>query len=122
MGFATAFVSSATLTSGILYLSVNIHQRNRAYQSALIRQQTAILDSIVHPPPAVAPAGAHQERASLVETAKDRWNSELENAVKRVQAIDWARVRETAEDKVARVWERAIQKGEAGVREIEKKA
>ena len=37
----------------------------------------------------------------LVEMAKDRWNRELETAVRRVYDTDWRRVREQAEDRVA---------------------
>lgn len=37
----------------------------------------------------------------LVEMAKDRWNRELETAVRRVYDTDWRRVREQAEDKVS---------------------
>ncbi|KAK4244907.1 hypothetical protein C7999DRAFT_16862 [Corynascus novoguineensis] len=40
---------------------------------------------------------------SLIETAKTRWNSEVLSAVRWVQGKDWARVREGAEDGLARL-------------------
>lgn len=44
-----------------------------------------------------------QKRAHFVETAKDKWNHEIENAVRWAQSTDWDEVRETAEDATARL-------------------
>jgi len=48
----------------------------------------------VEPQPLVPPPVAREVRTGLVETAKDRWNGEVESLVRRVQATDWARVGE----------------------------
>ena len=38
--------------------------------------------------------------------AKDRWNRQLESAVRRVYNTDWRRLRESAEDSVSAVVEK----------------
>ena len=38
--------------------------------------------------------------------AKDRWNRELEGAVRRVYETDWKRVREATEDRLSAVAEK----------------
>jgi altered-inheritance-of-mitochondria protein 5 len=46
-----------------------------------------------------------------MEMAKDRWNRELENAVRRFYGTDWRRVREGLEDKVGNVVEKVKEQG-----------
>jgi len=121
MGFTTAFVSSVTLTTSILYLSLNVHQRNRAYQSALLRQQASVLNTIVEPEAPPPPPTAREERTSLIETAKDRWNVEVEGAVRWAQGVQWGQVREKAEEKAATIWARLMEKGREEVQKVEKK-
>jgi len=48
----------------------------------------------VDPQPATAPPVAREVRTGLVESAKDRWNGEVEGLVRRVQGTDWGVVRE----------------------------
>ncbi|KAI9678137.1 MAG: hypothetical protein M1817_006081 [Caeruleum heppii] len=123
MGFTTGLFGGITLTTSILYLSLSLHQRNRAVQSLYLRQQAHILTSLVEEP---SPASAvrsrvdHDEREddprrpreSLVEAVKDRWNDEVESAVKWVYNVDWASVRVGVEGAVAEAWSKAFREVE----------
>ena len=40
----------------------------------------------------------------MVETARDRWNGEVEGLVRRVQGVDWRSVREGLEDRLMSAW------------------
>ncbi|KAL7623364.1 hypothetical protein AAE478_007045 [Parahypoxylon ruwenzoriense] len=112
MGFTTGFTGGVTLTLSIAYLTVLAHQRNRERQAAVLRQQTYLLSGIVDPlPPTLPPTRAETaaaDRAHLAERAKDRWNSEVEGAVRWAQTKDWDEVREGVETAVARLWARAF--------------
>ncbi|KAI1085342.1 hypothetical protein F5B20DRAFT_140752 [Whalleya microplaca] len=111
MGFTTGFTGGFTLTLSVAYLTVLAHQRHREHQAAILRQQTYLLHELVDPlPPVLPPTRAElaaRERASLVESAKDRWNAELEGAVRWAQTKDWDEVREGVETAVSRLWARA---------------
>ncbi|KAI1108240.1 hypothetical protein F5Y14DRAFT_436978 [Nemania sp. NC0429] len=115
MGFTTGFTGGVTLTLGVAYLTLLAHQRNRDQQAAVLRQQTYLLSSIVDPlPPALPPTRAElaaAERANFAEAAKDRWNAEIEHAVRWAQARDWDAVRDDVETAASRLWARAL--GEA---------
>ena len=54
-------------------------------------------------------------RAGLLETAKDRWNAQLESEVRRLQQVDWSEVRERMERGVASVWAQVFEGAEKGV-------
>lgn len=101
-----------TLTLGVTYLTLLAHQRNREQQAAILRQQTYLLYGVVDPlPPVLPPTRAELavvERASLTEAAKDRWNSEVEHAVRWAQTKDWSEVREGVETAVSRLWARGF--------------
>lgn len=90
-----------TLTSSVLYLTIALHTKNRVTQAALLRQQRLVLTNVVEPIPPPPEPVAREAPVGLVEMAKDRWNRELETAVRRVYDTDWRRVRENAEDKVS---------------------
>ncbi|KAI1389476.1 uncharacterized protein F4822DRAFT_427824 [Hypoxylon trugodes] len=111
MGFTTGFTGGVTLTLSIAYLTVLAHQKNREHQSAILRQQTRLISGIIDPlPPTLPPTRAElaaAERANLIERAKDRWNAEIEGAVKWAQNKDWEEVREDAEFALARLWAKA---------------
>lgn len=103
-----------TLTLGAAYLALAAHERNRQSQSELLRAQTRIVDALALDPSARRPRLdnaplpsraelAAQQRAHFVESAKDKWNSEIENAVRWAQSTDWDEVRETAEETAARL-------------------
>ena len=118
MGFPTTFVSSLpiskhldrltltklqiagfTLTATTLYLTATLHKRNRLTQSAALHQSNLILRNLVEPLPLAQPAGPYA-KISFVESAKDRWNEEIEGLVRRVQETDWRALGEDAVDGV----------------------
>ena len=47
----------------------------------------------------------------MVETAKDRWNGEVEGLVRRVQGVDWRGAREELEDRLMSAWGKVREKG-----------
>jgi len=49
---------------------------------------------------------AREERAGLMETAKDRWNGELEGLVRRAYGLDWKRVRGEVRGRAEGIWRR----------------
>ena len=88
------------------------HQRTRENQSRHLRAQALALQTLVDPIPQPLPPSrsevAAAQRAASVEVAKDRWNEEVENAVRWVQNTDWVDVREDLEARVAGLWARAF--------------
>jgi len=111
MGFTTGLLGGFTLTTTLLYLSISLHTRSRVHQAALLHQQSLILNNIVEPLPALPPPVSREVRAGLLETAKDRWNSELEREVRMLQQMDWNGIRERMEEGVSSVYRRAFEKG-----------
>ncbi|KAK2612350.1 hypothetical protein QQS21_001614 [Conoideocrella luteorostrata] len=112
MGFVTGFTGGVTLTLSIAYLSVLAHQRNREQQGHSLRAQTFAIQSLIDPVPLPLPPTrsevAAAKRAEVIEVAKERWNDEVEHAVKWVQRTDWEDVREGLEDRVGALWNRAF--------------
>ena len=53
-------------------------------------------------------------REGLVEVAKDRWNRDVEAAVRWAQEVDWRGVSERVEMAVGRAWERLIERPDRG--------
>lgn len=122
MGFTTGFTGGVALTLSIAYLSVLTHQRNREAQGAALRAQALQLQSLIDPipeplPPTRSEAAAAQRHTS-VEVAKDRWNHEVEHAVRWAQTTDWEEVRENIERGASRVWTRLT--GETPTEELQK--
>ncbi|KAK7413517.1 hypothetical protein QQX98_007594 [Neonectria punicea] len=107
MGFTTGFTGGVTLTLSLAYLSVLAHQRTREQQGQVLRSQALVLQGLVDPfsplPPPTRSEVAAAQRSTAVEVAKDRWNHEIENAVRWVQRTDWVRVREDLEDSASRL-------------------
>jgi len=103
----------------MIYLSMNMHQRNRLYQASLLRQQTLVLDNIVDPRPPAPPPTAREVRAGLTERFKDRWNTELEAGVRRLYAVNWNDIRDSAEEGVSSVWRRLFSQTRETVKEAE---
>lgn len=126
MGFTTGFTGGVTLTLSIAYLTVLAHQRSREHQAAVLRQQTYLLSSIIDPlPPALPPTRAEiaaAERAHFTEKAKDRWNTEVEGAVRWAQSKDWDEVREDAEAALSRLWAKAFSEAQEQVEKDQRKA
>ena len=113
-----------TLTLGVAYLAVLAHERNRQAQAHALRAQSRVLNGLLDPtplPPLQSRAElAREERSTLVETAKDRWNEEVEHAVRWVQRTDWNEVREGMEGAVARLLGSGLEKSREGIEEAEK--
>lgn len=115
-----------TVTLGLAYLAVYTHEQTRRAQAQQLRTQAFLLNGILEPTPLPPPQSraelAREERSSLVETAKDRWNSEVEHAVRYVQRTDWAEVSEGMQGAVARLLGGGLQKSREGIEEVEKQA
>ncbi|PSS27335.1 hypothetical protein M430DRAFT_54862 [Amorphotheca resinae ATCC 22711] len=126
MGFTTGFTGGVTVTLGLAYLTILAHERNRQAQGQALRSQARVLNGLLEPAPISPPQSradlAREERSTLVEAAKDRWNAELENAVRWVQRTDWNEVREGMEGAVARLLGGGLQKSQDGIAEAEKQA
>ena len=100
-------LGGVALSYSLLYLSLRIHQANRLHQHTLLSQQSILLNSVIEPlPPALEPAPYDVKRESLVETLKDRWNSEVEGLVRKAQYTDWNEVRERWETLAGDAWRR----------------
>ncbi|RAL65425.1 hypothetical protein DID88_000992 [Monilinia fructigena] len=82
-GFYHRFTGGVTLTLSLAYLTVLAHQRNRTTQSIHLHHQSQVLTSLLEkqpiPPPKSRSELAREERSTLIEAAKDRWNAEIEN-------------------------------------------
>ncbi|KAG9737114.1 hypothetical protein KCU73_g10079, partial [Aureobasidium melanogenum] len=118
MGFTTGFIGGIALTSSLFYISLNLHERNRLYQSSLLRQQSNLLRNITDPQPKEPSHTARHLVPGLADRLKYRWNTELEAAVRNIQHFDWDQWRRGAEDKVSSVFSKGL--GSA-VDEAEKK-
>ncbi|PQE23950.1 Ureidoglycolate hydrolase protein [Rutstroemia sp. NJR-2017a WRK4] len=119
MGFTTGFTGGVTLTLSLAYLTVLAHERNRQSQSLALRSQSRVLQSLLEdtpiPPPKSRQELAREERSTLIEAAKDRWNAEIENGVRWVQTKDWVKVREEVEDTVAGLLGWGLREGREGI-------
>ncbi|CZR60360.1 uncharacterized protein PAC_10256 [Phialocephala subalpina] len=126
MGFTTGFTGGVTLTLGLAYLTVLAHERNRRSQAFALRTQSRVLEGLLDPTPLPPPQTraelAREERSTVVETAKDRWNAEVENAIRWVQRTDWSEVREGAERTVSRLLGTGLEKSREDIEEVERKA
>lgn len=121
-----------TLVLGLSYLTLQTHRRTRELQAETLRANAYVLNSLSYVPATAPPPrtiaeelalleqqqellaradGRHRAALargdSFVERAKDRWNSEVEGAVRWAAAKDWTAAREDAEVAAARVWARA---------------
>lgn len=95
-----------TVTLSLAYLAVLTHQRNRQTQSDILRAQSHVLNGLAgFSPTALGSAVAEQQQQHIgfSETAKRRWNSELEGAVRWAQTTDWDGMRESAEAALGRL-------------------
>ena len=115
-----------TLTLGVAYLTILAHEQSRHAQAQALRSQARILNGLFDttplPPPQSRAELAREERSTLVETAKDRWNAEVEGAVRWAQRTDWNDLREGMEGAVARLLGTGLGKSREGIAEAEKQA
>ncbi|KAK5105830.1 hypothetical protein LTR62_002110 [Meristemomyces frigidus] len=108
MGFTTGLLGGFTLTTSLVYFTIAFHNRTRLQQAASLHQQATVLNNLVEPP-ALTPALTSREvQAGLWETAKDKWNAELERNVRKVWSTDWDAVRDQVEEGVSKVWRRTF--------------
>lgn len=114
------------MTLGLAYLTILAHERNRRAQASELRAQARVLEGLLQPTPLPPPQTraelAREERSTIVEAAKDRWNAEVENAIRWVQRTDWDEVRGGMEGAVSRLWGGGLQKSREGIEEAEKQA
>src|SRR4051812_20354984 len=112
-----------TLTTSILYLSLLAHQRNRNAQALCLRSQTSLLNNMIDernlaregkPITQPTPPPTREMRVGAVEMAKDKWNEEVEEAVRWVQSVQWDVVRDRIESDVAQAWGKLMEKGREG--------
>ncbi|ELR07605.1 hypothetical protein VC83_03683 [Pseudogymnoascus destructans] len=127
MGFTTGFTSGVTLTLGIAYLTVLAHERNRNAQGENLRSQSSLLNTLLLSDPSLTYSAPDLEtgrtsRATLVETAKDRWNAEIQNAVRWVQGAEWGNVKEGMEGAVAKALGTGLEKSREEIQLAEDKA
>ncbi|ESZ92669.1 hypothetical protein SBOR_6930 [Sclerotinia borealis F-4128] len=119
MGFTTGFTGGVTLTLSLAYLTVLAHQRNRSTQSLHLHHQSHVLSSLLEkqpiPPPKSRSELAREERSTILEAAKDRWNAEVENGVRWVQRTDWEEVRWGIKGVVSRALGLGLEKGREGI-------
>lgn len=76
-----------------------------------------MIDPLPAPVPPTRSEVAAAQRSSSVEVAKDRWNAEVENAVRWVQRSDWDEVRDGLESRVSNAWARVT--GQTPAEEVE---
>lgn len=119
--------SGVTVTLGIAYLTVLAHERNRNAQGANLRTQSSLLNTLLLSDPSLAYPAPDAEtgrtsRATLVETAKDRWNEEIQNAVRWVQGAEWGNVKEGMEGAVAKALGTGLEKSREEIQNAEEKA
>jgi altered-inheritance-of-mitochondria protein 5 len=102
-----------TLTTSILYLSLQVHRTNRLQQRNAIREQTEIINYLA------SPAGAYyrrfapeynqskleevseltplpSRRPSREDVLKHQWNKEVETLARKALAVRWQDVQEIA--------------------------
>jgi MICOS complex subunit MIC12 len=73
-----------------------------------------LLNSAVEPLPPLPETPAYEvRRTSLTEELKDRWNGEIEHAVRRLQTTDWDAVRVRWERRIGNVFQR-LRESDAG--------
>lgn len=59
------------------------------------------------------------KRAGITEQLKDRWNTEIERMVQKIQTTDWTEQREIYEQKISSAWKNLKQTEQA--KELEQK-
>ncbi|KAK7755980.1 hypothetical protein SLS62_001922 [Diatrype stigma] len=123
MGFTTGFTGGVTLTLSVAYLGALAHRRHREHQAAILRQQTLTLTALHDPrapqlPPLTRAERLAEERHKLIDTAKGRWNAEVEHAARWAQTKDWEEVRDGLEDAVAGLWARAFGNSSGGSHDV----
>ena len=101
---------------GSLFFTIHSPGQSQVPTHITLSQQSTLLNSVIEPLPSMPEPPAYEvQKAGMVEMLKDRWNSEVENMVRRAQTTDWDKVRESWESRVGSVWAR-VRESEAGER------
>jgi peptidoglycan hydrolase-like amidase len=101
-------------------MTIYLHKANRNVQHTLLQQSAGLLNATIEPPaPVPDPPPYEVQRAGLTEQLKDRWNTEVERMVQRIQTTDWTEQREIYEQKIGAAWNRLRQTEQA--KELEQK-
>jgi MICOS complex subunit MIC12 len=109
-----------TLTTGVLYLTVEMNRQNRLRQSIMLSQQSAVLLNIIEPQPPLPPPTAREVRGGFAEMAKDRWNAEVEGLLRKVYGTDWNKARADVEHGLLGMTSGLWQKADEGDTEMKK--
>lgn len=115
-----------TVTLAIAYYAVLEHERNRQAQAVNLRIATRTLNSLFEPP--LEPLGPTRaellraERSTLLENAKDRWNMEIERAVRSIQNANWDEIREARDQAIAKLLGDSLESTRHGIESAEKTA
>ncbi|PFH62721.1 hypothetical protein XA68_12149 [Ophiocordyceps unilateralis] len=105
MGFVTGFTGGVALTLSLAYLSIAEQQRRREAQSRILRAQTWTLQTITSPDDNARQWQEPRSKTiSLGQLAKDRWNHEIERAVRWAHNTDWAAIEDGLERRIAMLW------------------
>jgi hypothetical protein len=101
-------------------MTIYLHKANRNVQHTILQQSAGLLNATIEPPaPVPDPPPYEVKRAGLTEELKDRWNSEIEKMVQRIQTTDWQEQREIYEQKISNAWNKLRQTEQA--KELEQK-
>lgn len=97
-----------SLTTTLLYLTIQVHHSNRIDQRNAIRQQVELLNNLASPTGAydrrLAPkdhrphleAATEPSQPPMKDMLKHRWNKEMETLARKVYEGRWEDVRDTA--------------------------
>ncbi|PHH80818.1 hypothetical protein CDD80_6908 [Ophiocordyceps camponoti-rufipedis] len=122
MGFITGFTGGVALTLSLAYISIAELQRKRETQSRLLREQKWMIQNITDPDDNARQwQQPRSTTVSIEQLAKDRWNQEIERAVRWAQKTNWTAIGQGLERRVAALWaehgEERLADGEARARE-----
>ena len=101
-------------------MTLYLHKANRNVQHTILQQSAGLLHATIEPPaPVPDPPPYEVKRAGLTEELKDRWNSEIERMVRKIQTTNWQEQREIYEQKISNAWNNVKQTEQA--KELEQK-
>lgn len=102
-----SFLGSSVLTSSVIYLGLLQLQNSTRETQRTLRQCSKRLDALRSPGIIIKNPGQHSGRPSVAETLKDSWNEQIMKLARCAQRLDWVWVRETIEDGVGSIVEKA---------------
>ncbi|KAL4809730.1 hypothetical protein BDV18DRAFT_157476 [Aspergillus unguis] len=113
MGFFTGFLSGFTLTTSVLYVTLQVHRSTRLDQKSAIREQTKAIDWLASSRGAydrrLLPKGdearastpmdreaSEASRHRMKNQFKHRWNEEVRTLARKAYQTSWEDVRDVA--------------------------